>query len=314
MKSIGKTLREAREKQGLSIADVAARTKIHRHKLMAIEEGDKDLLPAKVFAVGLIKSYAKELKVDMKLIDELCQEAFRPEEVSLPVPPPSPAPPQAPEPQEKQSIGLFQLPKVVVVLASLSFIIALSFSIYLVAKKMNSYTKEEADAGGILQLEEPLNEPVAEDKSQPNQVTDAAADVKQAKIPEPAESSDTDKDIEDQDLDFSEDNNFAGENEPEPKKVATTTPPSNSAEPVRSENYSDQKLFIRALEPVRIEVIWSDGYNQGLLLKRNESKTLIFSSPIVVRIDNGGAVQVTFNDQKREVPGPLNKPIELNYP
>ncbi len=60
----GALLREARERRGLSIADVAKRTRIADRWISAIEEGRLDALPAPVFAIGYIRSYARTVGLE----------------------------------------------------------------------------------------------------------------------------------------------------------------------------------------------------------------------------------------------------------
>lgn len=62
--SIGAILRATRERQGLSLVDVAECTCIRRAYLEALEEMRLELLPARPFAVGYVKSYAQALGMD----------------------------------------------------------------------------------------------------------------------------------------------------------------------------------------------------------------------------------------------------------
>ncbi len=55
---IGDRLREAREAKGLSLDDVAARTRIPTRHLQHIERGEWDALPAVTYSVGFARSYA----------------------------------------------------------------------------------------------------------------------------------------------------------------------------------------------------------------------------------------------------------------
>lgn len=63
-KAAGERLRDAREAQGLSLADVAARTRIPLRQLEAIESGDYTGLPSVTYAVGFAKAYARVVGVD----------------------------------------------------------------------------------------------------------------------------------------------------------------------------------------------------------------------------------------------------------
>jgi cytoskeletal protein RodZ len=71
MKDLGRVLRERREQLGISLDELQARTKIRKRYLMALEDGDWDLLPGSVYARGFVKTYAEALGLDGKqLLDE----------------------------------------------------------------------------------------------------------------------------------------------------------------------------------------------------------------------------------------------------
>ncbi|MEY4952760.1 MAG: hypothetical protein RL299_1184 [Pseudomonadota bacterium] len=59
LESIGSRLRRAREESGLSLAQLAAETRIGERMLAAIEAGDYAALPGRTYAVGFSRSYAK---------------------------------------------------------------------------------------------------------------------------------------------------------------------------------------------------------------------------------------------------------------
>ncbi len=60
----GAALREARERQGLSVADVAGQTKLAPRQVEALEADDFAHLPEMAFVRGFVRSYAKILKLD----------------------------------------------------------------------------------------------------------------------------------------------------------------------------------------------------------------------------------------------------------
>lgn len=60
----GELLRRERLRRRLSLIDVGQRTRIHPRLLEAMENGDDRSLPAPVFAVGLMTTYARFLGVD----------------------------------------------------------------------------------------------------------------------------------------------------------------------------------------------------------------------------------------------------------
>lgn len=65
MASIGERLREARAQAGLSLSDVAARTKIQRWILEDIERDDLSRVPGGVFIRGYLTSFARAVGIDV---------------------------------------------------------------------------------------------------------------------------------------------------------------------------------------------------------------------------------------------------------
>lgn len=64
MKEIGHSLREAREKKGLSLGQVQQETKLRTRYLVAIEEGEFDALPGEPYVRGFIRNYCRAVGVD----------------------------------------------------------------------------------------------------------------------------------------------------------------------------------------------------------------------------------------------------------
>ncbi|MDR4460929.1 MAG: DUF4115 domain-containing protein [Nitrospirales bacterium] len=64
METLGGLFRQTRERQRLSLEQIASRTRIQRHHLHALEEEDFASLPAKVFVKGFVRSYARALGLD----------------------------------------------------------------------------------------------------------------------------------------------------------------------------------------------------------------------------------------------------------
>lgn len=64
MADLGTDLRQARERAGFSLSDLAARTKIPLNSLRAIEQNDFAKVPPGIFVRSFIRSYAREVGVD----------------------------------------------------------------------------------------------------------------------------------------------------------------------------------------------------------------------------------------------------------
>ena len=70
MPPIGETLREARMRQRLDIADVEERTKIRAKYLRALENEEWGLLPGPTFVKTFLRTYAEVVGVDPYLLVE----------------------------------------------------------------------------------------------------------------------------------------------------------------------------------------------------------------------------------------------------
>ena len=68
---IGDALRSARERRGLTLADVQAQTKIRGRYLRALEAEEWDVLPSAAYAKGFLRTYARLVGIDGDaLVDE----------------------------------------------------------------------------------------------------------------------------------------------------------------------------------------------------------------------------------------------------
>src|SRR4051794_7836088 len=70
----GERLRAAREKQKLSLEDVAAQTRIPLRHLASIESGEWDNLPAPTYTIGFAKNYASIVGLDRSEIGDQLRE------------------------------------------------------------------------------------------------------------------------------------------------------------------------------------------------------------------------------------------------
>ncbi len=67
---LGQILKEKRQDLKVEIADVSAYLKIKNRDIEAIENGEFDAVTKHLYATGLVRSYAKFLKIDPNLIEE----------------------------------------------------------------------------------------------------------------------------------------------------------------------------------------------------------------------------------------------------
>lgn len=90
MPSIGETLREARMRQRLDIADVEDRTKIRAKYLRALENEEFGMLPGPTFVKTFLRTYAEMLGLDPHVLVEEYRAGFeREDEMEQPLGPPA---------------------------------------------------------------------------------------------------------------------------------------------------------------------------------------------------------------------------------
>jgi cytoskeleton protein RodZ len=95
MPSIGDSLREARIRQRLDIADVEQRTKIRAKYLRALENEEFALLPGSTFVKTFLRTYAEELGLDPHVLVEEYRQSFEPpDELEVPLAPQPGGPPR----------------------------------------------------------------------------------------------------------------------------------------------------------------------------------------------------------------------------
>lgn len=79
---LGEQLRQARERQGLTLSQVAIETRILQQSIIALEEGAYDLLPSDVVVKGFIRNYAHFLGLP---VDEMIELYRRERGTSVPI-------------------------------------------------------------------------------------------------------------------------------------------------------------------------------------------------------------------------------------
>lgn len=76
MFEIGNTLREARLRRGLDIADCESSTKIRAKYLRALEEEQFEVLPGPTYVKGFLRTYADHLELDGRLVLDEYESRF----------------------------------------------------------------------------------------------------------------------------------------------------------------------------------------------------------------------------------------------
>ena len=104
--SLGSELRAARERAGLTPAEISERTKIQLYKVEALENDHFESLPDGIYLRGIVRAYAKEVGIDAEpVIARLDQELAKRDVTNVPTPA-APAPPAVPAMPEIVNIAV----------------------------------------------------------------------------------------------------------------------------------------------------------------------------------------------------------------
>ena len=72
LQKVGEFLRESRQSRNLSVDDLSSSLRIGKEQLIALEEGDENSLPERVFIRAMVRRIAEKLNLDTSFIlDEL---------------------------------------------------------------------------------------------------------------------------------------------------------------------------------------------------------------------------------------------------
>ena len=81
LQKVGEFLREARQGRNLSVEDLSSSLRIGKEQLIALEEGNEQSLPEKVFIRAMVRRIAEKLNLDTSFIlDELNEKKKKSQE------------------------------------------------------------------------------------------------------------------------------------------------------------------------------------------------------------------------------------------
>jgi cytoskeleton protein RodZ len=197
MKDTSELLKRTRLSKNLTLEEISSQTKIQLHILKALDEGNLDSLPNKVFIKGFLRQYAQALGLKSSEVIEMYDR-----ENSTAAPQPTKAAPISRmdnnQMQEKTNVLWFRAPAKLISIAGVIIIVGLISSIYFFSMKYASYSKETVNsdvnvsqepptAADTPQLESLINKkeeslalpkPAAPESSTPAQDAAPAEDVK----------------------------------------------------------------------------------------------------------------------------------------
>ena len=85
LQKVGEFLKEARQGRNLSVEDLSSSIRIGKEQLIALEEGDENSLPERVFIKAMVRRIAEKLNLDASFIFEELNEKKKNESKNTPV-------------------------------------------------------------------------------------------------------------------------------------------------------------------------------------------------------------------------------------
>lgn len=329
MKQTGELLKSARENAKLSLSEVALSTKINPKILAAIENGDRQSLPALTFLKGFLRSYALFLKLDpedvMKVFNaESGIQAPAPPVAAAPTPTPAEppraaveAPTPASTPITKRRVDDSEGFKGLRALA-VAVIVVLIGVIIGVRELVEKYQREK------------VVDTVAEMKVNPLPQKKEEAKKEEAKKEEPVEVAKTDTKAE---LKAEVKAEAKAEPQPQPepqppKALAALPEEPKKEEPKKEEPKKEDvpevkpasivksiksEIILEALDKVEVK-FKVHGEAKRVSLGPTQVHTIFADEPMILDVSDGGALNIILNGRERGVPGDLGKPAQVKIP
>ena len=85
LQSVGEFIKEARQGRNISVEDLSSSLRIGKEQLIALESGDENALPEKVFIRAMVRRIAEKLNLDTSFILDELNEKKKVEPKSNPV-------------------------------------------------------------------------------------------------------------------------------------------------------------------------------------------------------------------------------------
>lgn len=83
MRNISEILKEEREKKGLTLDEIAQKTKIKKNFLFSIEKGNFNSLPSESYALGFVKNYAQLLGINENRAAALFRREYQEKRIEI---------------------------------------------------------------------------------------------------------------------------------------------------------------------------------------------------------------------------------------
>ncbi|MCB0412202.1 MAG: helix-turn-helix domain-containing protein [Bdellovibrionales bacterium] len=342
MKMTGQMLKEAREKQQLSLSEISMATKINHKVLKAMEKGDLEELPARTFLRGFVHSYASYLKLDTNKVMQVFQEELGPSAQET----------SEIEDLAAQVISGKTLPSTMdsskmFKYSAVAGIVVLIFIVMGVKQLVEKYEREKEIEPPPATLETLVPAEVPANSPPPTEAADKKNSDLDSPPPEKAESTEkvatpsTTKSEPAPPAPTTTNTPPVKTAAPEPIKptappvappektpppVQTVTPPNNvtatatggSAAPpektTATPSGATKEVILEAFDRIEVVVQVDKEALKKIVLQPDEVHTIKGQGKIQLDLSDGGAVNLIVNGKDLGVPGDLGKPKKVELP
>lgn len=273
---LGLRLKEQREKKGLSLVEIADRTKIPTSILESFEAGDSSKLPEPVFAKGFLRSYAVELGLNpQEILDEY--KAANPQQTA-----PVAVPITAREGLEKRSKNRSALWLVLLLIVGIA-----AGGVYYLPQWLGSNTVAEEPSNTVSPGE-------ATSSIIPSADSVNTPDPESVAIPDKPESTPA----------------AANTGETQSK------PDAKDQEAVKDKQPAGGGHVVKLVfsKETWMQIIIDEKKIQHGLYKPGDSKEWKAEESMDLRIGNAGGVKVLYNGEDLGKPGPEGRAVSLKFP
>jgi cytoskeleton protein RodZ len=329
MKITGQILKENRERKGISVNDVAIATKINTRLIIAMESGDLEHLPPKTFLRGFVRAYATFLNLNAEEILNTFYEEMGSTKPKTEINQTSLA---------KQSDDAAQLtnhrPALFLKFGAILGILLLVVLILVIKKKMESYESESAAATvstttTLLQgspSPTPTASPTPSDASAPDSsvATVATAASTPAATATPSQTPTPSPTPKATPVAIVAAPTATPKPTPSPTPkptpaptTTTTTLASSTPKPSPSPSINggrSQEVLLEALDNTDVDAQVDGEPSKKIHLDANQIHEFKAKHKVVLKLSDGGAVNITVNGKDRGVPGDLGKPKKVEFP
>lgn len=285
MDPLGDYLKQAREKKGVSFEQISSQTRIQEYHLQALESEDFAKLPAKVFAKGFVRSYAKALGLDE---EEVLQRFLQTSATFY-----DQQEPDAPEPHVQVTLEAppRQGPNWSLVLGIIVIIAAIAIWFGLPKKQTSQIDPPDPETSSpIKPIEEPIL-PIADSQKsdEPIKSTDSAPTPPPPPAPKPVSTQPLPK--------------------PDVPTSAESTPPPSPTKPANhSTAEGSHTLEIEATQLTWVVVKSDEQAPNEALLQPGQRITWKADTQFQVTLGNAAGVVIRLNGQSQ---GPFGKPGQV---